>query len=49
MTDQLEQAIETAWDDRATITSATGGAVREAETFRLMWSLDAQDLPALED
>ncbi|MBA49698.1 MAG: 2,3,4,5-tetrahydropyridine-2,6-dicarboxylate N-succinyltransferase [Paracoccus sp.] len=38
MTDQLEQAIETAWDDRATITSATGGAVREAveETLKAL-------------
>ena len=31
------------------LTEKLGGAVREAETFRLMWSLDAQDLPALED
>ena len=31
------------------LTEQLGGAVREAETFRLMWSLDAQDLPALED
>ncbi|HCT34893.1 MAG TPA: hypothetical protein DF966_17240, partial [Sulfitobacter sp.] len=27
------------------LTEQLGGAVREAETFRLMWSLDAQDLP----
>ncbi|MGJ8597577.1 hypothetical protein [Sulfitobacter sp.] len=26
-----------------------GDAVREAETFRLMWSLDENDLPALDD
>ena len=31
------------------LTEQLGGGVREAETFRLMWSLDAQDLPALED
>lgn len=31
------------------LTEQLAGAVREAETFRLMWSLDAQDLPALED
>ena len=31
------------------LTEQLGGAVREAETFRLMWSLDAQDLPVLED
>lgn len=31
------------------LTEKLGGAVREAETFRLMWSLDAQDLPVLED
>jgi len=31
------------------LTEQLGGAVREAETFRLMWSLDAQDLPALAD
>jgi len=31
------------------LTEKLGGAVREAETFRLMWSLDENDLPALED
>ena len=31
------------------LTEQLGGAVREAETVRLMWTLDAQDLPALED
>ena len=31
------------------LTEKLGGAVREAETVRLMWSLDAQVLPALED
>lgn len=31
------------------LTEKLGGAVREAETFRLMWSLDEHDLPALED
>ncbi|MBY6144774.1 hypothetical protein KUW09_12015 [Mameliella alba] len=31
------------------LTEELGGAVREAETFRLMWSLDENDLPALED
>ncbi|WP_424986101.1 hypothetical protein [Microbulbifer sp. S227A] len=30
------------------LTEAFGGAVREAETFRLMWSLDENDLPALD-
>lgn len=31
------------------LTETFGGAVREAETFRLMWSLDEHDLPALDD
>jgi len=31
------------------LTEKLGGAVREAETFRLMWSLDENDLSALED
>ncbi|AKO96347.1 MULTISPECIES: DUF4286 family protein [Marinovum] len=31
------------------LTERFGGAVREAETFRLMWALDEHDLPPLED
>lgn len=31
------------------LTEMFSGAVREAETFRLMWSLDENDLPPLED
>lgn len=31
------------------LTEELGGAVREAETFRLMWALDEHDLPALDD
>lgn len=31
------------------LTEALGDALREAETFRLMWALDEHDLPALED
>jgi hypothetical protein len=31
------------------LTEELGSAVREAETFRLMWALDEDDLPALED
>jgi hypothetical protein len=31
------------------LTEKLGGAVREAETFRLMWALDEHDLPAVQD
>ena len=30
------------------LTERFGGAVREAETFRLMWALDEHDLPVKE-